>query len=98
MERRPVIVIKMRHVGKEANELERVDPGLVHELDEVLTVYERDRSGELREELRRMAVKEAIALTGLSRRQVHYLRSGQRKPSPACLDAMLPSTSSSVRR
>lgn len=31
-------VAGIRHVGKEANELERVEAGLVDELDEVLTV------------------------------------------------------------
>ena len=42
---------------------------------EVLTIYRRDRLDELRKMLRSMTVKEAMALTGLSRRQVYHLHS-----------------------
>lgn len=68
-------------IGKGANELEQVETGLIDELEEVQTIYRRDRSEELRERLRGMSVKEAMTLTGLSRRQVFYLRSGQRIPA-----------------
>jgi hypothetical protein len=70
--------------------LERVEAGLAMGLEEVLTVCGRGRSEELREHLRGMTVKEGMALTGYSRRQVHYLRSGQPTLSPERLDALLP--------
>jgi hypothetical protein len=75
----PVVAKDIVVIGKEANELELVETGLVDELESVQTVYQQDRSEELREKLRGMPVKEAMALTRLSRRQVFYLRSGQRR-------------------
>jgi len=38
-------------IGKEANELEQVESGLVDELEQVLTVYEQDPSQALSEQL-----------------------------------------------
>ena len=77
--RRPVVVTNTVVIGKEANELEQVESGLIDELEEVQTIYRADRSDALREQLRGMSVREAMALTGLSRRQVFYLRSGERR-------------------
>jgi hypothetical protein len=79
--RRPIVAIKRLHVGKEANELERVEAGLVDEVEQVLNVYEQDRREELREQLRSMSVKEGMAFTRYSRRQVFYMRASHRKPS-----------------
>jgi len=73
--RRPVMTRRKLVIGKEANELEQVETGLIDALEDVQTVYEPDRSEELREQLRAMSVKEAMALTGFSRRKVFYLRS-----------------------
>lgn len=77
--RRPVMTRWKLVIGKEANELEQVETGLIDVLADVQTVYEPDRSEELREQLRAMSVKEAMALTGFSRRKVFYLRSGRRE-------------------
>lgn len=55
-------------IGKEADELEQVETRLIDALEDVQTIYQRDRSDELRERLRAMPVKDAMALTGLSRR------------------------------
>ncbi len=79
LNRRPVVATETVVIGKEANELEQVETGLIDELEDVQTVYRRDQSEQMRERLRGMSVKEAMVLTGLSRRQVFYLRSGQRK-------------------
>jgi hypothetical protein len=76
--RRPVMAEELVVIGKEANELEQVESGLIDELEDVQTIYRPAPSDEFREELRSMPVKEAMALTGLSRRQVFYLRSGKR--------------------
>ncbi len=78
MGRRQAVATGLVVIGKEANELEQVETGLIDELAAVQTIYRRDRSEEFREKLRAMPVKEAMKLTGLSRRQVFYLRSGQR--------------------
>lgn len=78
---RPVLTERKLVIGKEANELERVETGLIDALADVQTIYEPDRSKELRETLRGMTIKEGMELTGLSRRQVFYLRSGNRHSS-----------------
>jgi len=78
--RRPVVAGRTEYVGKEAHALERVEAGLVDDVEELLTVYERHPSEELRERLRGMRVKEGMALTGYRRRQVCYLRAGERQP------------------
>jgi hypothetical protein len=74
--RPPVVAPETVVIGKEANELEQVETGIIDEIEEVQTIYLRDRSDELHQMLRSMTVKEAMALTGLSRRQVFYLRAG----------------------
>lgn len=73
--RRAVGAAEKVGIGKEADELEQVETGLIDDLEDVQMVYERDRSRELCDQLRAMSVKEAMAFTGLSRRQVFYLRS-----------------------
>jgi hypothetical protein len=78
LHRRPVMVTEIIVIGKEANELDQVDSGLIDELKDVQTIYGRDRLGELRERLRTMTIKEAMALTRFSRRKVMYLRAGVR--------------------
>lgn len=40
LQRRPVRVGRVVHIGKEANRLEDVEAGLVHDMDEVVEVYE----------------------------------------------------------
>jgi hypothetical protein len=77
--RRPAIAVEKRRVGKEANELERIEAGLVNEIGKVLTVYEKNRAEERREVLLGLTIKEGMAHTGLSRRQVLCLRSGRRR-------------------
>ena len=52
LQRRPVVATETVVIGKEANELEQVETGLIDELEEVQTVYRRDRSAALREQLR----------------------------------------------
>jgi predicted methyltransferase MtxX (methanogen marker protein 4) len=75
-------------IGKEAYELEQVETGLIDELEEIQTVHDRDRSEELREKLRALSVKQAMRLTGPSRRQLFYLRSGQGRLTPGRLSAL----------
>ena len=74
---------------KEANDLERVEAGLVEELEEVLTAYERPLAEDLARVLRAMPLEHIQAETGYGRRQAYYLRSGQRAPSPGRLPAVL---------
>ncbi len=89
LSRRPMIANEKRYVGKEANELERVETGLVDELKEVLTVYERDNWDEVRRVLAAMPVEWIMAETGYSRRQAFYVKSGKRRPSYQRLPAVL---------
>lgn len=89
LSRRPIIATEKRYIGKEANELEWVEAGLVDELEEVLTVYERDSWEEVRAILATMPVARVIAETGYNRRQVYYLLNGQRRPSAERLRALV---------
>ncbi len=81
LSRRPVMVAEKRYIGKEANELEGVEAGLVDELEEVLTSYDRDTWDEVQRVLRTLPVERIMAETGYSRRHVFYLRAGKRRPT-----------------
>jgi hypothetical protein len=78
LHRRPVMATEITVIGKEANELEQVESGVVDEFEDVQAIYRQDRSEEVRERLRTMTIKEAMALTRFSRRKVMYLRAGMR--------------------
>ena len=87
--RRPIVATETLVIGKEANELEQVETGLIDALEDVQTVYRRDQFDELRETLRSMPVKAAMALTGLSRRTIFHLRSGPRAGPPTALTSLM---------
>ncbi len=53
-----MIATEKQVIGKEANELEQVETGLIDGLDQVQTMYKRDQSAELRERLCGMPVGE----------------------------------------
>lgn len=74
LHRRPGVATEIVVIGKEANELELVESCLIDELDEVQTIYRQNCSKEIRVQLRKMSIKDAMAFTGLSRRQILYRR------------------------
>jgi hypothetical protein len=89
LSRRPVCASGKHHVGKEANDLERVEAGLVDDLEEVVAVYKRDQWEEVRQLLKTVPVEQIMAETGYSRRNVFYLRKGSRKPDPGHMPLVL---------
>jgi hypothetical protein len=72
----PVFASGKRVIGKDSNEWEQAESGLIDVLDALQTIYRQNCSELLRERLRPMTIKEAMALTISRRRQVMYLRSG----------------------
>ena len=58
-------------MSKEANDLERVEVGLIDEPEEVLTVYARVNWEEVRQVPATMPVERIMTETGYNRRQVY---------------------------
>lgn len=87
--RRPVLDMETIVIGTEANELEQVAMGLIDELVEVQVISRQDWFKEIRQMPRGMTVGKAMTLTGLSRRQVYYLRAGKRTPTSGLRSAAL---------
>lgn len=70
------------HIGKEANELELVQTGLISEEEEFLTVYEQDSWEKLQPIVAEMSVQEIREVTEYSRSMAYMIKSGDRRPSP----------------
>jgi len=66
LHRRRIAIASLHHVGKESNQLEDVQSGTVHNLDEVYTEY-RSRHREIIQALRSTKIRQLLRLTGLSR-------------------------------
>src|SRR5262249_13302892 len=84
LRRRPVTAAWLTHVGKESNQLEEVEAGLVHDPDEVYTEYGNPDDDPWRtlvvpilQQMKRSALAEAA---GLSERAVAALRNGHALP------------------
>jgi hypothetical protein len=78
---RHIEVDSVVHIGKEANELELVQAGLVDEEERVLNVYERDLWEMVQPILEEIPAARIQKETGYSKREVHYLRKGVKRPS-----------------
>jgi hypothetical protein len=89
LRRRTVRVSAVRYIGKEANELEQVDAGLVDTLDEIQTVYDRGFDHDLARVLAEIPTKDLVRETGYSARAMRRIRSGERCPSPERLPILL---------
>lgn len=78
--RRPVEVLTVTYVGKEANRIDDLAAGLVHALDEVQVAYHKDprtTDGKtLRRFLRHIPVTHLAALSGMSLRTIRAFRAG----------------------
>jgi hypothetical protein len=87
--RRHVQVVDVLHIGKEANEIDRVQAGLVGSEEEVLLTYERDLWELIQPILKEIPVAQVIERTGYSRSMVYRLRRGEKRPSSDRLDILL---------
>jgi hypothetical protein len=90
LSRRRVWVSDIVHIGKEANDLELIQAGLVSNEDEHLNTYEQDIRDMLPGVLKLIPVPQIMEATGCSRRMAFYWRSGQHKPRRRQQSRLLP--------
>jgi hypothetical protein len=86
LQRRHINVELVRYIGKESNQLEAVDAGLIHSDGEIYTEYV-DRSRDewtlkILPALRKMMLSELMVESGLSRRALMDIRVGRSRPHP----------------
>jgi hypothetical protein len=71
----------VQHIGKEANELELVQAGLISDEEEILTVYEQDPWEKLWPIVAKMSVQEIREVAKYSRSMAYMIRRGERRPT-----------------
>ena len=86
LQRRHVYVKQIRYIGKESNNLEEVEEGLVHSWESAYTEYP-DQRRDYWETVVRPAMKDVALplleeMTQISRRAVIYARTGKKRPQP----------------
>jgi hypothetical protein len=86
---RHVFVKELRVIGKEANEFELFEAGIVEDEDEYLTEYQRDIRDFLPEILRLIPAKSIQQGLKCSRRYSFSLRRGERRPSRRLLPQVI---------
>lgn len=85
LQRHPVEAAWITYMGKESNNLEQVQSGLIHDPDDVITEYchkEHFFARRIVPELRRMPIRELMERSGLDRRTLQRIRAGKSMPSP----------------
>jgi hypothetical protein len=87
--RRKVKVAEVLHIGKEANEIDKVQAGLVDSEDEVLLTYEKDLWETMQPILAKLPTRLILDQTGYSRSMVYALKSGERRPSTQKLEILI---------
>jgi hypothetical protein len=83
--RRHVRIGEIIPIGKESNNLEEVDTGMVHSAESVYTTYpdrKRDAWAKAWPRLKAFTIAQVIDVTGLSRRMVIKARNWQVRPHP----------------
>jgi hypothetical protein len=92
LRRRPVTALYLTHVGKESNQLEEVEAGLVHDPNEIYTEYEDPAHAPWRSlvvpVLRQTPRRLIMEGTGLARSTVTALRNGHGVPHQQPRDAL----------
>jgi len=80
-----VRALDVAYIGKESNELEAVDAGLVHDSNEVITIYadEQDESWkrDVLSALKRIPCKQLAEAAGVSERTIQRIRNGHQTAS-----------------
>jgi hypothetical protein len=84
LQRRHIQIDQLKYIGKESNNLEEVDTGLVHSAQDVYTEYPDRRRDEWQmkivPQLRKVALPRLVKLSGLSRRTLVDIRAGRSRP------------------
>jgi hypothetical protein len=93
LQRRHIRIDHVRYIGKESNQLEAVDAGLVHSEEAIYTEYvdkSRDEwTLKILPALRLMPLTKLIRESGLSKRALLDLRAGRSRPHPTNQDRLL---------
>lgn len=91
--RRPVTSLMIHYIGKEANELEEVEEGLVHDWDEIVSTYiDRSRdewTNRIVPLLKTISKKDLAGRTGLCESTVKRLRNGRTRPRARTVDRVV---------
>jgi hypothetical protein len=87
--RRHVQVVDVLHIGKEANEIDKVQAGLIDTEEEVLLTYERALWELIQPILCDLPIAQVIERTGYSRSMVYRLRRGEKRPSSDRFEILL---------
>ena len=86
LQRRHVKVDRIRFIGKESNELEEVDAGMIHSAQDVYTEYvdqsRDDWEMKIRPAMKKIPLSILCKQTGLSRRMLINARTGKARPHP----------------
>lgn len=91
LRRRPVRATTFVYIGKEANEIDDVEAGLIHDLAEVQLVYgspNADDWEEIRRELMQIPTGALVELTGVNRKTIQRTKRGQTRPRAETLDLL----------
>ena len=84
LQRRHVRIDEIKYVGKESNNLEEVDAGLVHSPENVYTIYTDPRRDEwqtkIMSALRKIPLPILVKMSSLSRRALIDIRAGRSRP------------------
>jgi hypothetical protein len=86
LQRRHICVNLIKYIGKESNQLEEVDAGLIHSGQSVYTEYTDPRRDEWQMKilpaLKKMPLSRLLKESGLSRRTLLDIRAGRSRPHP----------------
>jgi len=86
LKRRHICIDQIKYIGKESNNLEGVDAGLIHSEQSVYTEYTDTRRDEWQTKtlpaLKTLPLSRLIEESGLSRRALRDIRAGRSRPHP----------------
>ena len=86
LRRRHICIDRIQYIGKESNQLEAVDGGLIHSEKNIYTEYVDQNGDEWQTKilpmLKRLALSRLINESGLSRRALLDIRAGRSRPHP----------------
>lgn len=84
LQRRHVRIDQIKYIGKESNNLEEIESGLIHSAKDIYTEYQNLRRDEwetkIRPALKKIPLSVLARETGLSRRMLIDARTGRRRP------------------
>jgi hypothetical protein len=93
LRRRHIQIGLIKYLGKESNNLEEVESGMVHSPENIYTEYSDPSRDEwetvILPVLKKLPLAELITRSGLSRRALIDLRSGRSRPHPKNLSMLI---------